>query len=132
MLALFKASANFLSSPSTMSPQTATNELSLSLNLSTVMFAACACVIAASRASSPAVIVFNIVAIHVFWACSSVRFIQHRKASFRCVVACCLVRDLLLVAKHLFVAARTAAWACGHPGAGRCGIKAGGTPGTFG
>jgi hypothetical protein len=33
---------------------------------------------------------------------------------------CYLVRDLLLVAKHLFVAARTAAWACGHPGAGRC------------
>jgi len=45
------------------------------------------------------------------------------------------VRDLLLVAKHLLVAARTAAWACGHPGladASRYGIKAGGTAGTFG
>lgn len=84
------------------------------------MSAACAGVIDhASRASSPAVIVFNIVGMHVFWACSSVRFVQHRKASFRCLVACCLVRDLLLVAKHLFPAARTS-WACGHPGAGRC------------
>src|SRR5215472_65888 len=110
-------SANFLPSPLSIQPQIWTKEFSLSLNFPTPMSAACAGVIDhASRASSPAVIVFNIVVIHVFWACSSVRFVQHRKASFRCFVACCLVRDLLLVAKHLLVAARTAAWACGHPG----------------
>jgi hypothetical protein len=41
-------------------------------------------------------------------------------ALFRLLVALLPGRDLLLVAKHLFVAARTAAWACGHPEAGRC------------
>src|SRR5262245_62428539 len=71
--------------------------------LLTMMSAAYTGVIAASRASSPAVIVFNIVVIHLFWACSSVRYVQHRKASFRCLVGLLLPRAGFAARRQTFV-----------------------------